>query len=81
MRARAARALDLQEACVVVQGENQAMDLEEHLLGIGVDAQVAFGHRRVDGALQRLAARCRTIETRASRTGPGRSSNSTAPLM
>ena len=42
-----------QEARVVVQREDQAVDLEQHLLRIGVGAQVPFVDREADGLPER----------------------------
>src|SRR5436190_23729345 len=42
-----------EEAGVVMEGEDQAVDLEEQLARICVVAQVALGHGGGDGALER----------------------------
>ena len=43
-----------QEAGVVVQRKNQAVDLEQQLAGVGVGAQVAFVDGGADRALERV---------------------------
>jgi hypothetical protein len=53
------------------------MDLEQQLVFVDLGAQVAF----FTTARRIAASQVFTEPTRASRTGPVRSSNSTAPLM
>ena len=60
-----------EEAGLIVQGQDQRMDLEAHLVGVGVGAQMAFFDRDVDRALHgRQPGADRTSERIAHRARP-----------
>jgi hypothetical protein len=74
------RARGFQEARFVVQRQNEAVDLEGQLAGSVSGSRCPSS---MASCTARFMAACQvfTVATSASRTGPGRSSNSTAPLM
>jgi hypothetical protein len=64
-----------------VQGQDEAVNFKCHLLLVDIGAQVAFFLGLSTTARFMAVSQVLTELASASRTGPGRSSNSTAPLM
>ena len=68
------------ETRFVVQRQDEAVDLEQHLVFVGVRRS---SPQSLHCSMARRMAACQVMTelASASRTGPVRSSNSTAPLM